>query len=98
MNDDIVINQVYVFLDICNSIFKPNPYLGDELYLYEERKFYYIRGNNFTEPSPPKGYIFAKVNKITGDIYSEYSSKPKGSIFSKNNGAECINLVGVLNK
>lgn len=38
-------------------------YLGDEIYLYEDRKFYYIRGSNFTELSPPKGYIYIRYNK-----------------------------------
>lgn len=96
-----VSKQINIFLDECNLIFKTyhtrtDGYMGTELYIDETKKLYILRGNNFNQPSFPKGYIFAKVDKITGDIYSQSGKVSKGNIFSKFNGIECINVFGVI--
>lgn len=68
---------------------------GKYLYIDECKKFYNIRGTE-TNLSFPKGYIFVKIDKKNGDIYSQSGKKPRGNINSEYNGLEYITASGVI--
>ncbi len=58
-------------------------------------RFYLIRDDKISGQHP-KGCTFARVEILTGDIYSQFGKKRVGNINSQYQGAEFINSYGVI--
>jgi hypothetical protein len=60
----------------------------------EENSPSYPKGG-FPKEIQPKGHVFARIKKDTGEIFSQAGQKSKGTIFSKWSGTELISRRGV---
>lgn len=68
---------------------------GNELHVDRGKKFDLIRGE-CTNICVPQGYIFAKIDRESGHIYSQSGKKVRGSIFSEHYGLDCVTRQGVI--
>ena len=82
--------------EINEKSFYKNSIYGDTLYLNKERKWWYVRGNDFSQPSFNKGYSIAKIDSETSNIYTADGKKPCANLFSEYNGFECISEEGMI--
>jgi len=101
MNQLVYKEYLNKFLDGANIMINTNDgystrtIFGKELHVDHGKKFDLIRGEctNFCVPS---GYVFARIERETGDIYSQSGKKVRGSIFSEHYGLDCVTRLGVI--
>lgn len=67
---------------------------GNSLHIKETPKFYTIIGDK--DRLTGREYVFAKIDKITGDIYSQAGKIPHGNLNNQYNGLDCIDQFGVI--
>lgn len=68
---------------------------GTNLHVDNGKRFLIVRGNE-VNPSYPKGYTYARIEKGTGKVFSQSGKKSRGTIFSKFSGTELITRDGVM--
>lgn len=64
-----------------------------KLSVKEKKRFYYISGE---KQDTGIEYTFVKIEKKTGDIYSQSGNKPRRNIFDPLGGIDLINSNGVI--
>jgi hypothetical protein len=62
---------------------------GTKLHVDRGNRFDLVRGNE-TNPSYPHGYTYARIERATGNIYSQYGKKVRGTIYSEQCGLEFV--------
>jgi hypothetical protein len=72
-----------------------NVIFGTALHVNRGKRFDLVRGN-VTNPSYPNGYVYARIEHATGNIYSQSGKKVRGSIYSARSGLECVGRNGVI--
>jgi hypothetical protein len=73
-----------------------NAQYGTELRADQGPKNILVRGNNLYYHNCPKGVLFAKIDKQTGEIISRGGWKARSSIYSEFHGTEVLSKWGVL--
>lgn len=68
---------------------------GTELHIQEGRRFDLVRGQS-SGVGPSSGYVFARVERATGDIYSQSGKTVRGSLFSPQSGLDAVSRNGVV--
>ena len=68
---------------------------GTRLHVDSVKRFDLVRGN-VTNLQYPRGYTFARIERDTGDIYSQCGQKVRGSIYSEESGLDSVDRYGVI--
>ena|ERR1017187_2871236 len=97
---EAVKHRIEILVDLLNNStdvnIKPIHQFGI-LHIDEGHSFFLIRGGN-SNSSYPRGYLFLRVGKETGNIYAPTGRKIRGSIYSEQYGLEYICKDGLVRK
>ena len=67
---------------------------GTALHVVHGPRFDLVRGE--TDPLCNRSYVFARIERETGDIYSHAGKKPRGSLYSAQSGLDAVSRNGVI--
>jgi hypothetical protein len=71
------------------------------LHIDEGPRYYLIRGNTdhiAMHAGYPKGYLFMRIEKNTGDMFTANGNKVRGSVYADQYGIEFVGREGLLQK
>lgn len=67
---------------------------GATLHVKHGRRFDLVRGDK--DNVCGCSYVFARIERSTGDIYSHAGKKPRGSLYSAQSGLDAVSRNGVI--